>query len=452
MSHPANANFPPGDQGPKLLGSLISFTKNEPLFTLGQFRKFGPVFSTTLANKQVCFLAGAEGLKIFYDEEFVLRAPPAPPNLMTTTWGYDGAQGLPPLDGDKHRQRKHNILRTTSWEEIDRNVGDLGEGLRRIFAEWRNHRRFSVQEEADRSILGVLSNVFFSDPLTGQEGEKVVEAVQENFRIFNGGLKIDLPFTRLGRSQRAADEVLYPFFQKALDSHRAEPERFDDAVTTYLAGDDVGKFTDGEILTDFHQFFIGGYGISSRVPSVVYDLAKHPQVVARLQQEIRDNQAAFDSPPTVASLNAFTYADQVVRETLRMWPAVPLVLGEAARDISLNGFTIPRGSTVFGCLYATSHDGRVYEAPDTFDPDRFSAERNEGADNPEFGGFEIVFGAGDNRQNHRCAGLWVALVTLKLIVLHLAHTWQWELDDPDVEIDLGWLPVTFDDGLKLRRR
>ena len=451
MSDEENSTFPPGDQGPKPLGQLVTFTKNEPLFTLGQFRKFGPVFSTTLANRQVCFLAGTEGLEIFYDEAYVLRAPVAPENLMSTTWGYDGAHGLPPLDGEPHRRRKGNFLRTTSRDQVDAYLGVIGERLRAVFADWRERERLSVAQEADRAILSLFAEVFFGAPLEGREGDRVVKAVQENFQVFNGGLRLDLPFTRLGRAQRAADRVLYPYFRQALESHRAAPERFDDAVATYLAGEDVAGFSDGEILTDFHQFFIGSYGVTTRLPGLIYDLARHPEVITRLREEIRAHRDAFDAPPTAAGLRRFPYAHQVVRETLRLWPAVPLVLGQAVRDISLGGYTVPQGSTVFGCLYATCHDGRVYAQPDDFDPDRFSPERNEGGDNPELAGVETVFGFGDNTRTHKCAGLWVALATLELIVLHLAHNWNWRLADPDVEFDLGRLPVAFDDGLVVER-
>ncbi len=81
----------------------------------------------------------------------------------------------------------------------------------------------------------------------------------------------------------------------------------------------------------------------------------------------------------------------------------------------------------------------------------FSPQRNEGSSHPELAGVETVFGFGDNNHTHKCAGLWVALASHKLIVLHLAHNWSWELEEHDVDIDLGRLPVAFDDGLMLKR-
>ena len=452
MSTETSASFPPGDHGKPVIGQILAFTHNEPEFSLEQFRRYGPVFSTTLAGRKVCFLAGAEALEIFYDETYVLRSPPAPENLLATTWGHDGALGLPPIDGEAHRARKRNFLRTTTRSQTDRYLGPLDQRLRSTFEEWRTRETLSVEPEADRSILSALAEVFFGAPFAaGRKGDRLVEAIAENFAVFNGGLSIDLPFTTYGRSKRQADEVLYPYFRRALDAHRSTPERFDDALSVYLAGDDAAGFTDGEILTDFHQFFIGGYGLSTRLPPLAYDLATHPRVTARLRAEIDDHRDAYDAPLTVASLGRFTYADQVVRETLRFWPSVPVVLGQAARDIAFGGRVIPEGTTVFGCLYATCHDGRVYTDPGVFDPDRFSPERDEGADNPEFAGFQAVFGGGDNSRTHKCAGIQVALAVLKLTVLHLARNWSWELADPDLKIDLGRLPTGFEHGLVLRR-
>ena len=451
MPEATRSTFPPGDQGPKLLGQLVTFTKNEPLFTLKQFRKFGPIFSTTLAGRQVCFLAGAEGLAIFYDEDYVLRAPVAPKNLMSTTWGYDGAHGLPPLDGERHRRRKRNFLRTTTLDKTEHYLKVIGHRLREICGDWRSRETLCVADDADRAILSMFAEVFFGTPFAGEDGDRVVKAIRQNFRVFNGGLRLDLPFTRLGRAQRAADEVLYPYFRQALEAHRESPEHFDDAVSTYLTGEDVDGFTDGEILTDFHQFFIGSYGVTTRIPGLVHNLAHHPEVVERLREEIQAHRETFEAPPTLQGLRRFSYTNRVVRETLRTWPGVPVVLGQAARDIQLNGHTIPQGTTVFGCLYATCQDDRVYSQPERFDPDRFSPERNEGAGHPELASVETAFGFGDNTRTHKCAGLWVALATLELVVLHLAENWNWQLADPEVDVDMGQLPVAFDDGLLLKR-
>ncbi len=445
-------NFPPGDQGKPLIGHVLTFRDNEGEFTLEQFRKHGPVFSTTMLGRQVCFLAGAEGLEVFYDEANVLRMPPAPDSLLETTWGHDGSHGLPPIDGEKHKTRKRNFLRTTTWQQTERYLGVLDARVRAAVAEWRTRDTFSVEWEADRSILSALAEVFFGAPFPeGEAGDDMTKAITENFAVFNGGLPVDLPITQFGRSKRIADDVLYPFFQQALDSHRASPERFDDAVSLYLEGEHVSEFTDGEILTDFHQFFIGGYGLTSRVPALAHDLATHPDVVARLKAEIREHQEVYDAPLTVDSLRHFKYADQVLRETLRIWPSVPVILGQAARDVDFGGYTIPKGTTTFGCLYATCRDGRVFKDPDVFDPDRFSPERNEGAGNPEFAGFQTVFGAGDNSQTHKCAGIWVALSVMKVVILHLADNWCWELAKPDLKIDTGCLPADFEDGLELKR-
>jgi retinoid hydroxylase len=446
------ANFPPGDQGKPLIGQAFTFRDNEPEFTLRQFRKHGPVFSTTMLGRRVCFLAGAEALEVFYDEANVLRRPSAPDSLLGTTWGHEGSLGLPPIDGGQHRARKRNFLRTTTWQQTDRYLGTLDQRVRAAIADWRTRDRFSVEWEADRAILSAFAEVFFGAPFPeGKDGDDMVRAITENFSVFNGGLPLDLPITAFGRSKRRAEEVLYPFFQQALDSHRASPERFDDAVSLYLAGDDVPAFGEGEMLTDFHQFFIGSYGLTTRVPPLAHDLATHPQVVARLQAEIREHQDAYDAPLTVDSLRRFKYADQVLRETLRIWPSVPVILGQAARDVDFGGYTIPKGTTTFGCLYATCHDEAVFKNADQFDPDRFSPERNEGADNPEFAGFQAVFGAGDNSRTHKCAGIWVALSVLKVIILHLAHGWRWQLAKPDLEIDTGRLPTEFEDGLELTR-
>lgn len=441
--------FPPDDADFLGVGDTLELARNPPRFTLEHFRRLGPVFSTRILNRRPCFLAGVEGMKHFYDESYVVRLPAGTERLMTTVWAHDGHLGLPPLDAPRHRVRKANFLRTTTWEKVDEYLGLIDRRLRETFESWAAKERLCVAEESNRAVLSMFAEVFFSTPFGGRQQE-MVDAVVDNFAVFNTFTTIDLPFTVYGKSKDAANEVLFPFFQQVLDEHRAHPERYDDAVSAYLEGSDAETFSDVEILTDFQQYFIGGYGVAGAIPLLVHSLSHHPDVVQRLRDEIAAHREVFDAPASLASLSRFAFADQVIRELVRYWPMVPLVIGEAVREIPMGDYVVPEGSQVFACLYASCHDEALYRDPDRFDPDRFSAERGEGAADLEFASYQVAFGAGDNAQTHKCGGIWVALTSLKLAALYLADNWCWEMKDPDAEIDMGNIPVLIEDGLILR--
>jgi len=62
----------------------------------------------------------------------------------------------------------------------------------------------------------------------------------------------------------------------------------------------------------------------------------------------------------------------------------------ATRDTVVDGFRIERGTNLIVGIYALHRDPALWDAPETFDPDRFSAERSRGRDRWQF----LPFGAG----------------------------------------------------------
>ncbi|OTA86769.1 hypothetical protein M434DRAFT_81844 [Hypoxylon sp. CO27-5] len=75
-----------------------------------------------------------------------------------------------------------------------------------------------------------------------------------------------------------------------------------------------------------------------------YELGRHPEVVRKMRQEII-NQVGLDRTPTYEDLKSMKYVQNVLNETLRLYPAVPFNVRTALRDT-----TLPRGGGPDGTL------------------------------------------------------------------------------------------------------
>ncbi|KAL1449436.1 hypothetical protein WDU94_001940 [Cyamophila willieti] len=65
----------------------------------------------------------------------------------------------------------------------------------------------------------------------------------------------------------------------------------------------------------------------------------------------------------------------VIKESLRMFPAAPIITRDVNEDSDYgNGLTLPAGTTVFVNIYALHRDPRYYTNPDQFDPSRWSSD------------------------------------------------------------------------------
>ena len=98
-----------------------------------------------------------------------------------------------------------------------------------------------------------------------------------------------------------------------------------------------------------------------------------------------------DRVPTIQDLNDMKYLEQCIKESLRMYPSVPMMARRIGEDVTIGKYTLPAGSEVMILPYITHRLPHVYPNPDKFDPTRFSEE----ADNRNPYAF-IPFSAGKN--------------------------------------------------------
>lgn len=81
--------------------------------------------------------------------------------------------------------------------------------------------------------------------------------------------------------------------------------------------------------------------------------------------------------PTMKDIREMRYLEQCVKETLRLYPSVPLIARKLNDDIRCGKYTIPSGSNIMIFPYATHRLRSIYPNPECFDPDRFSPEQCE---------------------------------------------------------------------------
>jgi cytochrome P450 len=87
-------------------------------------------------------------------------------------------------------------------------------------------------------------------------------------------------------------------------------------------------------------------------------LLRHPDKLARLRAEVLAGESE-------------EYVDAVVKETLRLCPAVPVVMRRLTEPMQLGGYTIPADTIVAPCVYLMHRRADLYPQPRSFQPERF---------------------------------------------------------------------------------
>ncbi|KAF4616877.1 hypothetical protein D9613_008925 [Agrocybe pediades] len=122
--------------------------------------------------------------------------------------------------------------------------------------------------------------------------------------------------------------------------------------------------------------------IVSAMISFVLLMALHPEIQSKAQSEIerafpdytwvKDQSSSNSNLPNPDEVRKLEYLDAIFKEVLRYAPVGNLALPHrVTEDDEYRGYSIPKGATVIGNVWALMHDSEVYPDPYTFNPERF---------------------------------------------------------------------------------
>uniref|UniRef100_A0A2I3SJ12 Cytochrome P450 family 3 subfamily A member 43 n=1 Tax=Pan troglodytes TaxID=9598 RepID=A0A2I3SJ12_PANTR len=213
------------------------------------------------------------------------------------------------------------------------------------------------------------------------------------------------------------------FFQQMIDSQNSKETKSHKALS------------DLELVAQSIIIIFAAYDTTSTtLPFIMYELATHPDVQQKLQEEI-DAVLPNKAPVTYDALVQMEYLDMVVNETLRLFPVVSRVTRVCKKDIEINGVFIPKGLAVMVPIYALHHDPKYWTEPEKFCPEsRFSKKNKDSIDLYRY----IPFGAGP--QN--CIGMRFALTNIKLGVIRALQNFSFKpCKETQIPLKLDNLPI-----------
>ncbi|XP_071770534.1 cytochrome P450 3A30-like [Centroberyx gerrardi] len=236
------------------------------------------------------------------------------------------------------------------------------------------------------------------------------------------------------------------FFQKVLEKIRAERGRgshqtrvdflqlmINSQTVSDSNGEEQNKgLSDHEILSQATIFVFAGYETSgSTLTFLAYNLARNPEVMSRLQEEI-DSTFPNKAPVQYEALMQMEYLDCVVNESLRLYPPVARLDRVAKSTVEINGITIPKDTVVMIPVYAMHRDPDLWPDPEEFKPDRFSKENKQSIDPYTY----LPFGVGPRN----CMGMRFAMVMIKLAMVEVLQNYSFSVCE-ETEIPLRMNPT-----------
>ncbi|KAH9509397.1 hypothetical protein Btru_045785 [Bulinus truncatus] len=165
--------------------------------------------------------------------------------------------------------------------------------------------------------------------------------------------------------------------------------------------------------------FAGFETTATTLQFCLYLLAKHPDIQDKVYAEIQ--RVVKSDCPSYEELSELRYMEQVLSETLRLYPPIPLVNRQTRETRQYGDIVIPKGTGILIPFDLVMKDPKNFPDPEKFDPDRFSDDNKHSIDPVKF----LPFGYGPRK----CIGTRLAYLEVKVGLVHVLRKVRFELND-----------------------
>lgn len=306
-----------------------------------------------------------------------------------------------------------------------------------------------VEAETSHVAADVIFRTLFSIPIEHQIAARVYHqfrAYQRAQPLVNLGAFIPLPrwmprFHR--RSVKVAAAAIRGLIgqlttdRAAAIAAGAAPDDLATKIMTTRDPQTGSLFTVPEMTDQVAIFFLAGHETSgSALAWALYLMASHPEVQDRAAAEA----AGLPQEPTFTDISKLSFITDVFRETLRLYPPVPMMVREAACPVTLRGRPIAKGAQIVLSPWHVHRHQRLWDRPDAFDPDRWQTEAGRAASRQAW----LPFSAGPRV----CPGAGFAMIEGPLILAYLLRTLRFGTSGP-APVPAAQLTVRSCDGIYL---
>ncbi|XP_044739837.1 cytochrome P450 4C1-like [Chrysoperla carnea] len=134
-------------------------------------------------------------------------------------------------------------------------------------------------------------------------------------------------------------------------------------------------FTDDDLRDETSIIAMAGFEtIATAMSYCILSIAGHPEIQNKVYDEIFSIFGDSDRSIELEDLPKLEYLEMVIKESLRLYPVVPLIFRELSSDIKIDNYILTKGTEIAIPIYCIHRDPNLWENPLQFIPERFLPE------------------------------------------------------------------------------
>ena len=413
---------PPGPKGRFLLGSLVEMSRDWLGFYQRCADEYGDVVRVHLAHVPVFLVVHPRDIETVLVTNAANFTKSADYRALARVLG----KGLLTSEGDFWQRQRGLIQPAFHRQNILAYAKVMTAATGRMLESWKNGGERNVHEDMMRVTLEIVAQCLYGAEISGQAARvgKAMEAVTERF-VTNASQALLFPFDipvflawREWRAIRDLNKIIGGIIRERRSSNQAREDLLDMLLR---ARDADGKpMSDAQLRNEVMTLFLAGHETTAIALSWACCLiAQNEEIEAKLAEELRT--VLGGRAPTPDDLPRLRYTEMVLKETLRLYPAVWGIGRRAVAECELGGYRVPAGTNIFILQWRTQRDARFFPEPERFDPERWAEDPVRSGKIPRFAYFP--FGGGPRV----CVGASFAMMEATLLLAMVQQKYHLEL-------------------------
>ncbi len=444
-----------------LLGNLPDVDPEKGIFGLMELAEtYGPIYRLEMLGNELVIVSSRELVDELCDEA---RFDKALHRALQNVRDFAGdglftAETQEPDWGAAHRI----LMPAFGPAALQRMFDGMVDIAEQLLLKWERQgpaHRVDVADNTTRLTLDTIAlcsfsyrfNSMYSDemhPFVGAMVRSLVESGERGRRLPIQNRLLLRKRHQYDEDKRLMDEIAD---QLIADRRRHPlPAGEHDILDTMLTATDPQtgeRLSDENVRYQLVTFLIAGHETTSGLLTfTLYELLRHPEILERARAHVDD--VLGNRAPTFPDLARLGYLDQILKETLRLWPTAPAFAVRPYEDTVLGGrYPVPAGRTLLVLTPQLHRDPAVWGPdPEAFDPDRFAFDRAQALPPNAW----KPFGNGQRS----CIGRGFALQEATLFLAMLLQRFDVSAADPDYQLRIKQTLTIKPDGLfvTVRRR
>lgn len=333
--------------------------------------------------------------------------------------------GLLLSEGEFWRRQRRLMQPAFHRASIDRYAGIMTGLTQERLNLWKDGQILDIHSELVLLTRSIVSQSLFGSDVDDEdrEIETIIDGLVNDFSKLTDSpvlipLVVPTPTNlRFRRDREKLDRLVFRFIER----RRQQPEDRDDLISILLRAqdEDGSRMTDRQLRDEVITLFLAGHETTaSALTWAIYLLTAHPEAAQRLAQEV--DRVLGDRPPTAQDVPHLTYAENVFKEAMRLYPPNWLMGREATEPVELRGRTIPKGWNLLISPWVIHRDARWFDDPDAFRPERWETESVKNLPTCAY----LPFGAGPRQ----CIGKHFAMMEAVIILASIAQRYHLHRD------------------------